>query len=279
MWPRYAIPGLDLGSPGPQATVGLKFSSIDTAVVISLRFGHQCLCIFHWRVGSPPHPLLLLRLPTWTEVATERSCHSQCPSHGVPLPHHATCRMREGRGGDLVTHQNRVKRREEAVQALGGNIRLLVSVTEPLHCRNAARARDRVRKGSHTRGPPLPLRDQCHTPQPPSETLLPTTLSAHAGSPRVIILQHWTKQCLQKVSMKGFLAASPRKLILNLLSKTHRKFGSASLSRSRLFLPPMPSYRSSIQQKYVSGFRKAIHSPPKSFPSTAPARGLHNPQI
>lgn len=156
VWPRYAIPGLDLGSPGPQANVGLKFSSTDTAVVISLRFGHQCLCIFHWRVVSPPHPRLLLRLPTWTEAATERSCHSQCPSHGAPLPHHATCRTREGRGGDVVTHQNRVKRREEAVQAPGRNIRLLVSVTEPLHCRNAARARDRVRKGStHTAHPCL----------------------------------------------------------------------------------------------------------------------------
>ena len=53
---------------------------------------------------------------------------------------------------------------EEAVQALGRNIRLLVSITEPLHCRNAARGRDHIRKGSDMHGPPLPLCDQCHIP-------------------------------------------------------------------------------------------------------------------
>lgn len=42
-------------SIGPQANVGLKFSSIDTAVVISLRFCHQCLCIsLVCRLPTPP---------------------------------------------------------------------------------------------------------------------------------------------------------------------------------------------------------------------------------
>lgn len=104
------------------------------------------------------------------------------------------------------------------------------------------------------------------------------TLLARAGSPRVTISQHWTKQGLQKVSVKGFLAPV-QKNTSSTLFHTHLKFGSASLSRSRLSLPPIPSYPPSIQQKYASSFHRAIHSPPKSFPSTVPARGLHNPQI
>lgn len=126
----------------------------------------------------------------------------------------------EGRGGDLVTHQNRVEGREEAVQALGRNIRLLVSITEPLHCRNAARARDRIRKGSDTHGPPLPLRNQCHTPQSPDETLL-----AHnsVGTCR-FTSGHYLTTLNQTGSPEGererFPCASPKKHVLNLVSHT-----------------------------------------------------------
>lgn len=76
-----------------------------------------------------------------------RSCHPVW-SHlnGIPTGHLHFIMLSAGQGRDRQpaqvrrrshTHQNRVKSRKEAVQALGRNVGLLVSITEPLHRRNA----------------------------------------------------------------------------------------------------------------------------------------------
>lgn len=131
-------------------------------------------------------------------------------------------------------------------------------------------------KGS-THSPPC-LLGQCHTPQSPGETLLPTTLagtcrlpgslSYNTGPNRVSRGEHERFPCRQ---IRGNSSST--------FFLTHLKFGSASLSRSRLAPCHLCLHTIPPFNRNVSGFHKAIHSPPKSFPSFVPARGLHNPQI
>lgn len=129
-----------------------------------------------------------------------RSCHPVW-SHlnGIPTGHLHFIMLSAGQGRDRQpaqvgrrshTHQNRVKSRKEAVQALGRNVGLLVSTTEPLHRRNAERGRDLVRKGSDTQG-------SISRRNPPA----PDSLLARAGALQVTILQRWTKKGLQKVNV------------------------------------------------------------------------------
>lgn len=42
-------------------------------------------------------------------------------------------------GGRSHTHKSRIQRRKKAIQALGRDVRLLVSITEPLHGRDAGK--------------------------------------------------------------------------------------------------------------------------------------------
>lgn len=136
-WTQCLIPycGAYISKP----TSDENFSIRDPGIIIYLRFWHRHLL----RISLLS---FLFGLRSWTEATTVRShYHMQFNMNGLAMGCFYFIALPTGQGRDRQpaqigrshTHQHRIKRRKKAVQALGRDVRFLVSITEPLHSRNA----------------------------------------------------------------------------------------------------------------------------------------------
>lgn len=125
----------------------------------------------------------MFRRRSWTEGSTIRSRHAmQSHLKGLAIgclyfitPPAGQGRARQPAQMRAHTHQHGIKRRKEAVQALGRDVRLLVGITQPLNSRNAKKRKGPSQERDwHTLLPRLFRTNTTH-PRSPGKTLLPTT--------------------------------------------------------------------------------------------------------